>query len=203
MTTESQDTDSFSFSKHSKVKRGRKRASYKKQPIYHLIDDLKLGHMGFIWDGRPVVIPMTIWRVEDELYFHVANKSRLQKLLEAGEEMSISFAECSEWVMAKSAYHHSANYRSAVLYCTGVRVTDEDEFDHAFKVIIEQMEEGRWQHIRPPTKEERKGTALMKLQINEASYKSRAGGADAGPEDEGYDVWTGTLAVCPYHSKKS
>jgi len=194
------DDNSFPFSEHSKVKSGHKRASYKKQPIYHLVDDLKLGHIGFIWNKRPVVIPMSIWRVEDDLYFHVINKSRLQKLLEAGEEMSISFAESKEWVMAKSAYHHSANYRSAVMYCTGSRVTDEVEFDHAFEVLIEQMEKGRWDKIRAPSEQERKGTALMKLAINEASFKSRTGGAGVEPEDEHIDVWTGTLDVCPLHT---
>jgi len=203
MTKKEQVPSTFSHTQHSKVKRGKKRASYKKKPIFHLIDDLKLGHIGFSWNDRPVVIPMTIWRVTEDLYFHVAHKSRLQKMLEAGDEIAISFAECSEWVMAKSAYHHSANYRSAVVYCTGARVTDEDEFDHAFKVVIEQMEEGRWQQVRPPSGQERKGTALMKLQINEASYKSRTGGATQEAVDEGYDVWTGTIAVCPYHSKES
>ncbi len=194
------DDNSFPYSKHSKVKRGRKRASYKKQPIHYLVDDLKLGHIGFIWNKRPVVIPMSIWRVDDDLFFHVMNKSRLQKLLEAGEEISISFAESNEWVMAKSAYEHSVNYRSAVMYCTGSRVTDEVEFDHAFEVFIEQIEEGRWDKIRAPSKKERKATALMKLAINEASFKSRTGGVCIEPEDEHIDVWTGVVDVCPFHS---
>ncbi len=194
------DDNSFPYSKHSKVKRGRKRASYKKQPIHYLVDDLKLGHIGFIWNKRPVVIPMSIWRVDDDLFFHVMNKSRLQKLLEAGEEISISFAESNEWVMAKSAYEHSVNYRSAVMYCTGSRVTDEVEFDHAFEVFIEQIEEGRWDKIRAPSKQERKATALMKLTINEASFKSRTGGVSVEPEDEHIDVWTGVVDVCPFHT---
>jgi len=196
-----QDENCLAHTKHSKVKRGAKRASYEKEPIYHLIDDLKLGHIGFIVNNRPVVIPMTIWRVEDALYFHVANKSRLQKLLEADQEISISFAECNEWVMAKSAYHHSANYRSAVLYCTGTKITDEKEFDHAFEVCIEQMEQGRWQQVRPPSKKERKATSLMKLQINEGSFKSRTGGPADEVEDLALPVWTGLTDVCPFHKK--
>ena len=194
--------DCFPHSKHSKVKSGAKQASYQKQPIYHLIDDLKLGHIGFISNGRPVVIPMTIWRVEEFIYFHVANKSRLHKLLKAGEEIAISFAECSEWVMAKSAYQHSANYRSAVLYCTGSKVTDDKEFDHAFEVCIEQMEEGRWKQVRPPSKKERKATSLMKLQINEASFKSNKGGPADKKEDLDLPVWTGTIPVCPFHKNQ-
>jgi nitroimidazol reductase NimA-like FMN-containing flavoprotein (pyridoxamine 5'-phosphate oxidase superfamily) len=190
----------FHHSQRSKVRSGAKRARYDKAPVYQLIDDLKLGHLGFVVDGRPVVIPMTVWRVEDNLYFHVANKSRLQKLLEEDGEVCVSFAECSEWVMSKSAYNHSANYRSAVLYCVGERVTAEAEFDRAFKVIVNQLEEDRWTHIRPPNKRERKATALMKLTVNEGSFKSRTGGPNEEPEDMSLPVWHGTKAVCPYQA---
>ncbi|MFD2229542.1 pyridoxamine 5'-phosphate oxidase family protein [Alkalimarinus sediminis] len=187
------------FSEHSKVRRVAKRASYDKSTIYSLIDELKLGHVGFIVNNRPVVIPMTVWRVEDHLYLHVANKSRIQRLLEEGGECSISFAAYKEWVMSKSAYHHSANYCSAVVYCTGRRVTAEDEFDRAFEVIINQLEEGRWDRVRPPNKLERKATALMKMTINEGAFKARTGEPIEEPEDLSLPVWNGTKPVCPYH----
>ncbi|UZE95334.1 pyridoxamine 5'-phosphate oxidase family protein [Alkalimarinus alittae] len=187
------------FTEHSKVRRGAKRASYDKSKIFQLIDDLKLGHIGFIVNNRPVVIPITIWRVEEDLYLHVANKSRIQRHLEGGGEISVSFAECNEWVMSKSAYHHSANYRSAVLYCTGSRVVAENEFDRAFEVVINQIEEGRWDNVRAPNKRERKATALMKLSINEGSYKARTGGPVEEPEDLSLPVWNGTKPVCPFH----
>lgn len=200
-------------SKRSTVRRGAKRASYNKADVYQLIDDLKLAHIGFVIDGGPVIIPITLWRVEDNLYFHVANKSRLQRLLESGGEICVSLAECSEWVMAKSAYHHSANYRSAVLYCTGERVTEDADFDKAFEVVINQMEEGRWEHLRPPNHSERKATALLKLTIKEGSFKSRSGGPIEEPEDMELPVWHGTLPTaspldkdndkassgCPFH----
>jgi len=101
--------------------------------------------------------------------------------------------------MSKSAYHHSANYRSAVVYCSGERVTDAEEFDHAFKSIIDQLETGRWEHIRPPNPNERKATALIKLTINEGSFKSRTGGPNEDPEDMALPVWHGTKPVCPFH----
>jgi len=184
-------------SKHSKVRRGAQRASYDKEQVFSLINELRLGHLGFSVEGRPVIIPMTLWALNGYLYFHVANKSRLQKLLEAGGEMCVSFAECEEWVMAKSAYHHSANYRSAVLYCTGSRVTGPDEFDDVFKQLINSMEADRWDSVRPPSAQERKGTALMRLTINEGSYKSRAGGPTVDEADSDWPVWHGTLARCP------
>jgi uncharacterized protein len=189
-------------SARSLVQRGKPRASYYREDVYRLVDDLKLGHIGFVREGAAVIIPMTFWRVDHHLYFHVANKSRLQKLIESGEEVCLSFAECSEWVMAKSAYHHSANYRSAVLYCSGERVTDNQEFDHIFKVVIEQIEANRWDQLRPPSAQERKGTALMKLTINEGSFKSRTGGANDDKEDLDLPVWSGTKPVCPFHAQE-
>ena len=185
--------------KRSTVKRAKARASYRREDVYRLVDDVKLAHIGFIEDGHVVMIPITLWRVEDALYLHVINKSRLQRLLEAGGEVCVSVAECSEWVLAKSAFHHSANYRSAVLYCSGERVTDEQQFDQAFAVIVDQVEEGRWQQVRPPNKKERKATALMKLTIKEGSFKSRSGGPNEEPEDMALPVWHGQVPVCPYH----
>ncbi len=194
------DESQLHHTKRSTVRQVAKRASYAKQDVYQLVDDLKLGHVGFVDDGRAVVIPITVWRVADNLYLHVVNKSRLQKRLENGEEFCISFAEYNEWVMSKSAYHHSANYRSAVLYCTGRRVTDDETFDGAFKTLINQLEEGRWQQVRAPSKLERKATALMKLTINEGSFKRRAGGPNEEPDDLSLPVWNGTKPVCPFHS---
>ncbi|ROS05232.1 nitroimidazol reductase NimA-like FMN-containing flavoprotein (pyridoxamine 5'-phosphate oxidase superfamily) [Sinobacterium caligoides] len=194
-----QTIDQLARSPHSTIKRGVGRASYDKALVLQLVDDLKLGHMGFVLDGRPVIIPMTIWRVDEALYFHVANKSRLQKMLEQGDEFCLSIAECSEWVMAKSAYHHSANFRSAVLYCSGKRITDPQQFDRVFSLLINDLEEGRWDHVRPPSAQERKGTALMQLQINEGSYKSRTGGPNENAADLTLPVWHGVKPTCPFH----
>jgi len=195
------DTPTMPTTNKSRVRRGAKRASYDKAAVWQLVDDLKLGHLGFVSDGTAIVIPMTLWRVDEYIYFHVANKSRLQKLLEDGQQLCISLAECSEWVMAKSAYHHSANYRSAVLYCSGERVTDAVEFDRVFESVINELEAGRWEHVRPPSLQERKGTALMKLTIEEGSFKSRSGGPNDEPEDLALPVWHGTVSACPVHSR--
>ncbi|MFT7185255.1 MAG: nitroimidazol reductase NimA-like FMN-containing flavoprotein [Pseudohongiellaceae bacterium] len=196
--SDTSDTLAYSPNK-SQVRRGAKRASYRKKEVFHLIDDLKMGHVGFVVNGQVYVIPLTVWRVEEYLYIHVMNKSRLQRLIESGEEVCLSFAECNEWVMSKSAYHHSANYRSAVVYCVGERVTETNAFNDAFKDVIEQLEEGRWAHIRPPNPNERKATALLRLSIREGSFKSREGGPNEEPEDLALPVWNGTKPVCPFH----
>lgn len=188
------DTE-LGFCPRSQVRRAAKRASYERAPIYQLIDDLKTAHLGFIEDGEPRVIPITCWRDGDDLYVHSGNKGRLAKHLQSGQLVALSFAECSEWVMTKSAYHHSANYRSAVLYCRGETVTDEAEFDNAFRVLINQLEDGRWQQVRPPNRQERKATVLVRLPMHEGSFKSRSGGPVEEPEDMDLPVWHGTLPV--------
>ncbi|MEH6569015.1 MAG: pyridoxamine 5'-phosphate oxidase family protein [Halioglobus sp.] len=194
-----QDIEDLDRLPRSTVRRVKQRASYSREDVYRLVDDLKLGHIGFIENGQVFVIPMTLWRVGDYLYLHTMNKSRLQKLLESGAEVCISVAECSEWVFSKSAYHHSANYRSAVLYCKGERVTDPAGFDSAFATAINQLEAGRWEAVRPPNTQERKATALMKLTIMDGSFKSRTGGPNEEPEDMSLSVWHGVKPVCPYH----
>lgn len=196
MTVQMKTTD------HSKVRRAAKRASYDIDKVVELVNDVKLGHLGFVANERPVIIPITLWAAGEHLYFHVANKSRLQKLLEAGHELCVSVAECNEWVMSKSAYHHSANYRSAVLWCTGERVVDESEFDAAFKSIINDLEAERWDKVRPPSPQERKGTALMKLTINEGAFKQRTGGPNEDPGDLDLPVWNGVMSACPFHNNE-
>ncbi len=195
------DSGELAIKPRSQVKRVAKRASYRKSDVFQLVDDLKMGHVGFVLDGQVFVIPITVWRVGEYLYLHVVNKSRLQRLLEAGQEVCISFAETVEWVLAKSAYHHSANYRSAVLYCRGERVQDEATFDHAFAGIINQLEPGRWDAVRSPNALERKATALMQLTILDGSFKSRTGGPNEEPEDLALPVWHGTRPVCPFHGE--
>jgi len=198
MDTAINHTQELSTTAKSKVHRAAKRASYQRRDVYQLVDELKLGHVGFVQGGQVIIIPLTLWRRGDFLYFHVANKSRLQKLVDAGETLCISFAQCDEWVLAKSAFHHSANYRSAVLFCRGERVQDPREFDEAFKTIINDIEPGRWEQVRLPSTQERKGTALMRLTIEEGSFKSRCGAPTDNKEDQNLPVWSGVKPACPF-----
>ena len=191
-------SDPLPCSARSRVRQAAKRAQYDRAPIYQLIDRLKTGHIAFVENGEPRSIPITLWRHGDDLFVHGMNKGRLTRHLETGQRVCISFATCQEWVMAKSAYHHSANYESAVVYCRGERVTDPAAFDDAFRAIIEQLQPGRWAHVRPPNRIERKATALIRLRIEEGAYKSRTGGPNEEPEDMALPVWHGNIpAVDP------
>lgn len=184
------EADLFPRSSRNKV-RMKKRASYERARAYALVDRLKTGHLAFVENGEPRSIPVTVWRHGDNLYVHTLNKGRLARHLGTGSLVCVSFADCKEWVLAKSAYHHSANYESAVFYCRGARVSDHQAFDEAFRAIIEQLEPGRWEQVRAPNAKERKATALFRLAIEEGSYKARAGGPVEEPEDMELPVWHG------------
>ena len=179
----------------SQVKRAAKRASYDRQPAYRLIDQLKTAHLAFVEDGEPRVIPLTVWRLGDDLYLHVLNGGRVSQRLAAGALVCLSFAVTEAWVMSKSAFHHSANYRSLVLYGVATRVTAAAEFDAAFEAIIDQLEPGRWAQVRKPNERERKATALFRLPIDEGAFKSRSGGPNEEPEDLALPVWHGVVPV--------
>jgi nitroimidazol reductase NimA-like FMN-containing flavoprotein (pyridoxamine 5'-phosphate oxidase superfamily) len=177
----------------SRVQRAVKRASYDRETAYRLIDRLKTAHLGFVEDGEPRIIPITAWRLGDDLYVHTLNGGRLSRRLESGVLLCISFAVTNEWVMTKSAFNHSANYESLVLYGHAVPVTDHAAFDAAFRAIINQIEPGRWEQVRAPNDKERKATALFRIPIDEGAFKSRTGGPNDDPEDMTLPVWHGLI----------
>ena len=177
----------------SRVQRAVKRASYDRETAYRLIDRLKTAHVGFVEDGEPRIIPITAWRLGDDLYLHTLNGGRLSRRLGSGALLCISFAVTNEWVMTKSAFHHSANYESLVLYGRAVPVTDHAAFDAAFRAIINQIEPGRREQVRAPNDKERKATALFRIPIEEGAFKSRTGGPNDDPEDMSLPVWHGLI----------
>lgn len=197
-------------SHRSQVRRAAKRASYDRQKIYGLIDSLKTGHLSFVEAGEPRSIPMTLWRWQDNLYFHVLNGGRIARILAESDSktkeacqadasvsrlLCISFARTTEWVMSKSAFHHSANYQSVVLFGRATEVKDREEFNQAFRAIINQLEPDRWDQVREPSEKERKATALFRVPVEEGAHKCRSGGPNEEPEDLALPVWHGTLAA--------
>lgn len=131
--------------------------------------------------------------MHDDLYLHVLNGGRMSWCLASGTQLCLSFAVTNEWVMSKSAYHHSANYESVVLFGRAEQVTGNDEFDAAFEAIINQLEPGRWEQVRAPSLSERKATALFRIPIEEGAFKSRSGGPSEEPGDMALPVWHGLL----------
>jgi uncharacterized protein len=193
------ETDNLAATERSTVKRAAKRASYDRLELYSIIDTNAIGHIGFIENNTPFVIPLNVWRMDNALYLHCLNGGRLSKHLATQDQVCVSFAEHNAWVLSKSAYHTSANYRSAVLFGQFTQVRDQEEFDRAFATVINQIEAGRWDKVRQPSPTEIKTTAMLKMDIHEGSVKSRTGGPNEEPDDLELPVWSGILPLITSH----
>jgi nitroimidazol reductase NimA-like FMN-containing flavoprotein (pyridoxamine 5'-phosphate oxidase superfamily) len=179
-------------SERSRVKRLPDRAAYDAASIHAVLDAATVGHVGFVSSGRPVVIPMIYGRDGDVVYLHGSVASRLQRSLANGIDVCLTVTLVDGLVLARSAFHHSMNYRSAVVLGRAVLVRPEEK-EHALRIVSEHLAPGRWGEVRPPTTGELKQTSVLRLAIEEASVKARAGGPIDDEDDLDLPVWAGVL----------
>lgn len=182
--------------RRSKIKRAPKRGHYDKKTIYSILDAGQICHVGFVHHHHPAVIPTIYGRKDDKLYIHGATVSRLIVELEKGIDISLSVAHVDGLVLARSAFHHSMNYRSVVVFGKAKQVSDDRKYD-ALKIISDHLIHGRWEEVRQPNAKELKATTVLEIQIEEASAKIRTGGPIDDKEDYDLDVWAG---VIPYEN---
>jgi nitroimidazol reductase NimA-like FMN-containing flavoprotein (pyridoxamine 5'-phosphate oxidase superfamily) len=141
------------------------------------------------------VIPTSYARSGDTVYIHGSAASRMLRTLEQGVPVSIAVTHVDGLVLARSAFHHSINYRSVVIFGTAVAVEDPAEKNEALRLFSEQIAPGRWAEVRPPAPQELKGTSVLKVTIDEASAKIRTGGPIDDEQDYTLPVWAGVLPV--------
>ena len=182
-------------SQRTKVKRVPKRGHYDKETIYSILDKEFMCHVGFVHDGYPVVIPTLYGRHENKIYLHGSTASRMVRDLQEGIPVSICVSRVNGLVLARSAFHHSANYESVVLFGTARLIEGEEQKNQALLVVSENVIKGRWDEIRIPNSKELKGTAVLELEIDEASAKIRTGGPVDDKEDYELDIWAGVLPI--------
>ena len=178
----------------SKVKRAPKRSHYDRETIYKILDAGQICHVGFIHKGCPVVIPTIYGRSENKLFIHGATVSRLITELEKGIDISLSVAHVDGLVLARSAFHHSMNYRSVVVFGKAKLVEDHEK-NTALKVISDHLIPGRWEEVREPNTKELKATKVLEIPIDEASAKIRTGGPIDDKEDYELDIWAGEIPL--------
>jgi uncharacterized protein len=180
----------------SRVRRLPDRAAYDAETIHAILDAAPVGHVGFVQDGRPVVIPMLFGRDGDDIYLHGSVASRLQRSMATSLEVCLTVTLVDGLVLARSAFHHSMNYRSAVLFGRAEAVHG-DEKERALRAISEHLIAGRWDEVRPPTSLELRQTSVAKLVVEEASAKARRGDPVDDEEDLALAVWAGVLPCAP------
>ncbi|WP_327298806.1 pyridoxamine 5'-phosphate oxidase family protein [Streptomyces sp. NBC_01197] len=178
--------------------RSRERASYDRELVHSILDEGYVCHLGFLRDGAPVVLPTLYARVGERLYVHGSTGSR--PLRAAGEAdpgiaVCLTVTHVDGLVLARSAFHHSINYRSVVVHGTARQVTATDERRTALDAIVEQAVPGRSHDSRPANAKELAATAVVRLDLDEVSAKVRTGGPNDEPEDLALPYWSGVVPV--------
>ncbi|MBE0532693.1 MAG: pyridoxamine 5'-phosphate oxidase family protein [Rhodospirillales bacterium] len=185
----------FARTPRATVRRKAQRASYARTDVNAILDEAPFCSVGFVEDGRPVVIPINHWRIGDSLYFHGSPASRLLGVLCAGAEVCVTATLVDGWVLARSAARHSTNYRSAVVFGRAREVTDRAAKMAAFAALIERLAPGRWAEVRPPSDSELDSVRMAALPLEEASVKMRAGPPADTEEDHALPVWAGVVPM--------
>lgn len=179
----------------STVKRVPKRGHYDSKTVNAVLDQNHICHVGIVHQGAPVVIPTLYGRSGDQLFVHGASVSRLMTELEGEIELSISVAKTKGLVLARSAFHHSLNYESVVLFGKGSLISNTEEKLHALKSVSDHLIPGRWEEVRQPSAKELKATKVIAIPLEEATAKIRTGGPVDDKADYELDIWAGELPV--------
>ncbi len=184
----------YPIDNRNKVKRVPKRGHYDHKTINEVLDSGYLCHVSFVINDQPFIIPTLYGRDGEFVYIHGASTSRLIKNLEQGVQMSLAVTHVDGLVLARSAFNHSMNYRSVVVYGIA-RPLEGSKKEHALKVISDAVIPGRWEEARKPNAKELKATSVLAINIEQASAKIRSGDPIDDKEDYDLDIWAGVIPV--------
>ncbi|MFI9151246.1 pyridoxamine 5'-phosphate oxidase family protein [Streptomyces sp. NPDC053367] len=174
------------------------RAAYDKELVHAILDEAYVCHLGFVRDGAPVVLPTLYGRVGERLYVHGSTGSRPLRMTgkaDPGLPVCLTVTHVDALVLARSAFHHSINYRSVVVHGIAHDVTDPEEKRTALDALVDHVLPGRSADSRPANKKELAATAVIRLDLNEVSAKLRTGGVNDEPEDYALPHWAGLLPL--------
>ncbi|WP_340556180.1 pyridoxamine 5'-phosphate oxidase family protein [Streptomyces sp. GSL17-111] len=194
-------TGSYDPTPHTVPTRSRERASYDRELVHSILDSAYLCHLGFVRDGRPVVLPTLYARIGERLYVHGSSGSR--PLREAGTApglpVCVTVTHLDALVLARSAFHHSVNYRSVVVHGTATPVTAPEEKAAVLDALVDHVIPGRSADSRRADARELAATAVLALELEEVSAKVRTGGPADDPEDLSLPHWSGLVPVRVVH----
>jgi nitroimidazol reductase NimA-like FMN-containing flavoprotein (pyridoxamine 5'-phosphate oxidase superfamily) len=179
----------------TKIRRIPKRGSFERETIYKILDEAFVCHVGFTVDDQPFVIPTSYARIGDRLIIHGSSASRMMRTLGSEKPICVTVTLIDGLVLARSAFHHSMNYRSVVIFGKAKLISDEQEKIAALEALTEHIVPNRWPEIRPPNELELKATTVLSLPIEEASAKIRTGSPVDAEEDYDLEVWAGVIPL--------
>lgn len=175
------------------LKRLPKRGSYDRAVVYPILDEGFICHVGFVVEGKPVVIPTGYARVDDRLFIHGSQASRMLRALGKGIDVCLTVTLVDGLVLARSAFHHSINYRSVVVFGQATVVSGREDKLAALFALSEHFIPGRWDEVRGPSEPELMATTVLTLRLEEVSAKVRTGPPIDDEEDYGLPVWAGVI----------
>jgi nitroimidazol reductase NimA-like FMN-containing flavoprotein (pyridoxamine 5'-phosphate oxidase superfamily) len=187
--------NTYAPTSRTRVRRLAKRAAYDKAVVHSILDEGLLCHVGFAVDGQPYVIPTLYARDDERLYLHGSAVSRMLRTLAEGVDVCVTVTLVDAYVLARSAFHHSMNYRSVVVLGRAQLVTDHAERMHALHVLTNHIVPNRWEEVREPNELEMRQTAVLTLALEEVSAKIRVGEPKDDEEDYALPVWAGTVPI--------
>ncbi len=171
------------------------RAAYDREVVDAILDDGFLCHLGFVQDDHPVVIPTLYARAGDHVYIHGSSASRAMRTGRGGAPVCLTVTLVDGLVLARSVFHHSVNYRSVVVFGEAEQVEGPEEKERALEAFAEALLRGRWADARGPTRQELKGTMVLRLPLDEVSAKVRTGPPADDEPDYDLDVWAGVVPL--------
>lgn len=185
----------FTPTERTQVKRLPKRGKYDRETVHQILDSGIVCHVGFNVEGQPYVIPTNYGRKDDTLYIHGSAASRMLRTLSGGIPVCVTVTHLDGLVLARSAFHHSVNYRSVVILGTANLVEKPAEKMEALHIFTDQVMKGRWDDVRQPTEQELKATTVLSIALEEVSAKVRTGGPIDDEADYTLPVWAGVLPL--------
>ncbi|HEY3970034.1 MAG TPA: pyridoxamine 5'-phosphate oxidase family protein [Solirubrobacteraceae bacterium] len=182
-------------SSRTRVRRMPARADYERETIEAILDEGLAAHLGFAVDGQPYVVPTLHARIGEQVYFHGSSASRTVRALAAGAQMCLTVTLLDGLVLARSAVHHSVNYRSVVVLGQARAIEQPEEKMATIEAFTERLIPGRWDEVRGPTAKELKAIQVLALPLSEASAKLRVGPPVDDEEDYALDTWAGVIPL--------
>jgi nitroimidazol reductase NimA-like FMN-containing flavoprotein (pyridoxamine 5'-phosphate oxidase superfamily) len=171
------------------------RGRYDRKTVYAILDEGLVCHFGFVEDGHPYVVPTAYGRAGDLVYVHGSSASRALRVAASGVPVCLTVTHVDGIVLARSVFNHSMNYRSVVLLGVAVAILEEDEKLRALQTLTERLVPGRWDDARRPNRKELRATTILRIPLDEASAKVRAGPPSDDEDDMTLAVWAGTLPM--------
>ncbi|AEJ41220.1 hypothetical protein TPY_3062 [Sulfobacillus acidophilus TPY] len=186
---------SYPPSSRVRVRRHPERGQYDEATLHAILDQAFLCHVGFQTDGQPYVIPTLYVRIDHAVYLHGARGARLSRVLRQKQPVAIAVTLLDGLVLARSAFHHSVNYRSVVILGQAEEIVAPEEKTSVFQALLTRLTPGRFETVRPPRADELAQTAVFRIPLTEASAKIRQGPPIDDPDDLTWPVWAGIWPI--------